>query len=83
MSRMSIMMVHDGREWYDGEVKNFEAWGEFSKKHFRAYAYKIYYKKMKEKNKRITMKKVEQMCNIDNIFTAKEAVKLGLADRLI
>jgi len=77
-----VFMVHDGSDYAEGHRKNVERWAEFGKR-YRRYAYRIYYEEMKKKNKRMTMEKVEDMCNLDTILTAKETVKLGLATRIL
>ena len=83
ISSRTVFMIHDGDDCYEGVQKNFEAWGEFSRKHYRKYLYEIYYKGMFKKNKNITLKDIEAMCTLDNILTAKQTVKLGLADEVI
>lgn len=74
------MMIHDGSDGYIGDSKSFENWAKDSKR-VREVMYKIYYDKIKEKKSRITLEDIEKMCGHDTIFTAKEAVKIGLADR--
>lgn len=76
----TTMMIHDGSDGYIGDSKSFENWAKDSKR-VREVMYKIYYNKIKEKKPRITLKDIENMCGHDTIFTAKEAVKIGLADR--
>ena len=78
----TLMMIHDGTDGYIGDSKSFEAWAKNSKK-VRETMYKIYYERIKEKKPRITLKDIEEMCSHDTIFTAKEAVKIGLADRIL
>jgi len=77
-----VFMVHDGSDYAEGQRKNVERWAEFGKK-YRRYSYKIYYDAMKQKNKKITMSQVEDMCNLDTILTAKETVACGLATRVL
>ena len=83
ISKMSVFMIHDGEDYYCGQQRSFEAWGEWSKKHYRKYMYSVYYQNMRKVNKNITIKEIEQLCSKDSIFTAKQAVKLGLADEVI
>ena len=78
----ATIMIHDGNDGYNGDAKSYENWAEFSK-HTRKTMYKIYYDKMKKKKAKITLKDVEEMCGHDNWFTAKEAVRIGLADRIM
>ncbi len=78
----TTMMIHDGTDGYIGDPKSFESWAKNSK-HTREVMYKIYYSRMKKKLPKITLKDIEEMCSHDKIFTAKEAVKFGLADKII
>jgi len=81
MENTSIM-IHDGNDGFIGDAKSFERWAENSKT-VRNSMYKIYYSQIKNKKPRITLKDIEDMCSHDTIFTAKEAVKIGLADRIM
>lgn len=76
----ALFMIHDGFEGYVGDTKSFEAWAK-NAKDVRETMYKIYYSRMKKK--RVTLKQIEEMCSHDTILTAKEAVKLGLADNIM
>lgn len=78
----TTMMIHNGSDGYVGDAKSFESWAEDSKR-VRNVMYKIYYEQMKKKRPRITLKDIEEMCNHDKIFTSKEAVRYGLADRVM
>jgi ATP-dependent Clp protease protease subunit len=78
----TTMMIHDGSEGYVGIPKSYESWAVWSKL-TREKMYKIYYDKMNKKNKKITLKKIEDMCSKDTIFNANEMVSLGLADKTI
>jgi ATP-dependent Clp protease protease subunit len=75
-------MIHDGSDGYQGHAKNFEKWAEYSKT-VRKKMYEIYYERMKETNKKITLAEIEKMCAFDSIFTADEAITLGLADEKV
>jgi ATP-dependent protease ClpP protease subunit len=75
----SVVMIHDGEDSITGTPKSVEAWGKQSKK-IRERTYEIYFARMKATKPRITLKKIEEMCSHDTIFTAKEAVDNGLAD---
>ena len=75
-------MIHDGYEAQEGEPKTVEAWAKYSK-YTREKMYKIYLKQIKKKHPKFTLKQVEDMCTHDYIMTAEEAVKLGLADKII
>lgn len=82
LSANALILIHDGSFGYEGEAKNFEKWGEESKR-LRMLMYKIYYKRMKEKNSKITLEKIEEYCKSDYFLTAKKAIDLGLADEII
>jgi len=76
------MMIHDGTDGYKGDSKSFENWAKDSKR-VRESMYGIYFEHMKKKKMDITLKDIEDMCSHDTILTAKEAIKFGLADRII
>jgi ATP-dependent Clp protease protease subunit len=78
----ATIMIHDGSDGYIGDAKSYENWAEFSK-HIRKTMYKIYYDRMKKKKKKITLKDIEEMCSHDTWFTAKDAVRMGLADKVM
>lgn len=82
LTENTMFMIHDGSDGFIGDAKSYEKWAEVSKT-IRETMYEIFYKRMKQKNKKITKKKIEQMCSHDNIFTAKECVELGLADEVM
>jgi len=72
-------MIHDGTEDLHGTCKSVEAWAKFAKKS-RQRMYEIYFSRIKLAKPRITIKKIEELCSHDTIFTAEEAVDYGLAD---
>ena len=76
LQRDAVVMIHDGYEGFFGIPKSFEAWGEFSKK-TRKRMYEIY-EKRSGKNKQFW----EDKCSRDYILTARDAVAIGLADRI-
>ena len=77
-----VLMIHDGDSDLGGHAKNVERWAEHSKQS-RRRLYEIYLEKMKIKNKALTLKKVESLCTIDTIYSAEEAINVGLADHVI
>lgn len=80
LSAHSTLLIHDGTMALgEMESKSAEKWGEESKR-LREMMYKVYQKRMKEINSKITIEKIQQMCIVDNILSAKKAVKIGLAD---
>jgi len=78
----STFMIHDGYEGTGGEAKTFEAWGDFSKK-TRQNMYEIYLAQIKKKHSKFTLERVENLCNHDKIMPAKQAVQIGLADKIV
>ena len=72
-------MIHDGFEELSGTCKSVEAWAKYASK-LRQQMYEIYFGRMKAAKPRITIKKIEELCSHDKIFTAEEAVENGLAD---
>lgn len=72
-------MIHDGTENINGDCKSVEAWAKYATR-TRKRMYEIYFSRMREAKPRITIKKIEELCSHDTIFTSREAVKNGLAD---
>lgn len=72
-------MIHDGFESLTGTCKAVEAWGKYTAK-LRKLMYEIYLERMKAAKPRMTIKKIEELCSHDSIFTANQAVDNGLAD---
>lgn len=72
-------MIHDGFEALNGTCKSVEAWAKHTPK-LRKRMYEIYFSRMKPAKPRITMKKIEELCSHDTIFSAEDAVSQGLAD---
>jgi len=77
------VMIHDGKDGFEGDAKSFENWAEHSKV-IRKRMYEIYLQRIKEKhpNGKWGLKKIEELCSHDKILTAQEAVDLGLADSI-
>lgn len=82
VSEDATIMIHDGNDSITGEAKTVEAWAKQSFK-LRKRMYEIYYKSIKAKKPRMTLKKIEKMCMHDYILNAKETVSLGLADKIL
>ena len=82
LTENTYIMCHDGSEGYEGDPKMIERWMEVSRA-VRLKMYDIYWQKMKIKNKKIKLRDVEKMCAIDTLFTAHEAVDIGLADEVM
>jgi ATP-dependent Clp protease protease subunit len=76
------VMIHDGTFGHYDIPKSTEAWAEESKK-TRQKMYQIYYDGMIKKDKNITLKRIEDMCSHDFIIEGEDAVKIGLADKVL
>lgn len=79
LSENATVMLHYGEANLSGHVKNTRQWSKFYEKMDKRLC-DILYEKVKEKNPKITYKKLDQMLDFDTILDADEAVKLGLAD---
>jgi len=75
-------MIHDGSENLSGSCKAIEAWAKSAAK-TRKQMYNIYFSRMKLAKPRITLKRIEELCSHDTIYTADEAVNQGLADWIL
>jgi ATP-dependent Clp protease protease subunit len=70
-------LIHDGTQEFDGQPKSLESWSKESKR-ARQMMYDIYSKKSKKDSSFW-----EKECSKDTVYTAQEAVKLGLADKVL
>ena len=82
LSKHCRVMVHDGFEAIEGIPKTVESWAEDSKV-TRKMMYQIYLEQIRKKHPRFTMEKIEDMCKCDYIMSGEEAIRLGLADKII
>lgn len=77
VTRNSSIMIHDGESGFTGSQKNLEAWTKhFSENNDRMY--KIYTDRSSK-----TIKYWKAACKLDSIYTAEQALELGLVDRII
>jgi len=74
-----VVMIHDGSDSIGGDTKTVEAWAKQSER-TRKEMYRIYLERMKAADPKMTLKKVEDLCSHDKIFSPEEAVEVGLAD---
>lgn len=82
MAPNSLLMVHSGAE---GMASDHPRNVDSLYKQYRAdekWMHKIYLDRIKEKKKRYTKQKLEDLLVWDRYLTAKEAVDLGLADEI-
>jgi len=82
MGHHSVMMIHDGSESLYSDCKSVEAWAAQIKP-TRERMYQIYLDRIRQTRSRYTLKQVEKLCEHDHIYTAEQAVKIGLADRVL
>ncbi len=78
LTRDCVVMIHDGPTSMSGDSKAFEAWGRYSGLTRKAI-YRLYRDRMRD-TRPITMAMVEKLCSTDRIFSATQAVNMGLAD---
>lgn len=82
MSHHSVMMIHDGSEYLSSDAKSVEAWAATIKP-VRHQMYSIYLEQIRRTRSHYTLKQVEKLCEHDKIFTASQAIEIGLADRVL
>ena len=75
-------MIHDGSEDINGTCKDVEAWAKNIPK-IRQKMYEIYFERIRLAKPRITMRKIEDLCSHDTIFTANEVISYGLGDWIL
>lgn len=83
MSPNSVLMIHAGKVQYSADhPKIIDNWRSYDKK-MDVIHEDIYLKRIKEKKARFTKEKLQKLLEHDTIFTAKEAVNYGLADKIL
>lgn len=76
------LMVHIGVEGFAVDhPENVKRWKDKAEADCKRTE-DIYLKKIKQKKKRYTRNDLKQLLNFDTILSAKEAIELGLADRI-
>ena len=81
MAPGSYIMIHAGEEATSGHPENKKRWDEFLKKE-EEWAYGVYLEKIKHVKPRFSKKKLQDLLRFDTILYAKDAIELGLADRV-
>lgn len=77
------MMIHYGETGIpETHSKNVKKWADENDR-INVEMENIYMEKMKVKNPELKLKQLQKMLNFDTILSAKEAVDLGLADKII
>lgn len=74
-----VVMIHDGTDFISGTQKAVENWAKHGRD-TRKRMYEIYLERMKLAKPRLTLKKIEEICAHDTIYSAHQAVTMGLAD---
>lgn len=82
IAQSCILMIHDGSDEIVGDARSVERWGEQSKKN-RQEMYRVYLDRIREKHPNTTLKRIENLCSHDTIYSAEEAVEMGLADQIL
>jgi len=78
----SRMMIHVGTEEYaEQHPEDIKRWKEWSEKDEKKTE-DIYLKRIKEKKPRYTRKQLQSMLTFDTILNPKQAIELGLADKV-
>jgi ATP-dependent Clp protease protease subunit len=83
ISPSASIMIHVGDEGYDPtHPKNLEAWVKETKR-LGKLADNLLYQQIKKKKPRFAKKAFEDLITFDTIYTAKEAIDMGLVDKIV
>lgn len=75
-------MIHNGTiELSESHTKIFQSWAKEEKK-IQSVMEDIYLEQIRKKHPKFTRKKLQELLAFDTILSAKEAVELGLADKV-
>lgn len=77
------LMIHDGHDAVSDIPRSVEAWAEHSRSVIRPTMYRIYSERAALAGKELPVETVRQWCARDTIFTAAQAVAVGLADEVL
>lgn len=82
ISANATLMIHVGEEGYDSDhPKNLERWIRENKRQ-GDIADNILFNKIKEKKPRFKKERFKELLTFDTIYTAKQAIDMGLADSI-
>lgn len=82
MSANSTLMIHVGEEGYDADHPiNLDRWIKESRR-LGDVADNLLYERIKEKKPRFKKEKFKELLTFDTIYTAEEAMEIGLADKI-
>jgi ATP-dependent Clp protease protease subunit len=82
MAPNASIMIHYGECYIEGHPKLVAKFNSQLKRN-KLFMEQLFHKKMKEKNPKISLKKVQKMLDFDTFFTPAEAIKYGLADGIL
>jgi ATP-dependent Clp protease protease subunit len=82
MSPSSIMLIHNGDLYIEQTYDNAVRFLDLQKKYTKVIE-DIYLEKIKEKHPRFTRKRLQELLVLDTYLMAKDAVELGLADKIL
>lgn len=82
MAPHSTLMMHYGMGGGYDHPKIMDRWNS-ERKRVNSFMEHLFWDKMRAKNPGITLKRVQRMLDFDTIFTAHEAVDMGLADAVM
>lgn len=84
MAPGAVFMMHMGTDAYpDLHPKIIENWVEFTKKKYNPMVNNLLYRRMVQKNPKLTPAQFDKMNMFDTILMAQDTIDLGLADRLL
>lgn len=82
MSSNATLMIHLGAESYpEDHPLNIERWMAENKR-IGVKSNSILFEKLKKKNPKLTKSQFDKLLIFDTIYTAEEAIKVGLADQI-
>lgn len=82
MTPSSYIMIHAGEESTEGHPEIKKKWdAKFQKD--KEWMEDLYLEKIKNKKPKFAKNKLSEMLKFDTIFTAKEAIEIGLADGIV
>lgn len=81
MSANSRLMMHYGSFSFDGNAQDAYRWVDENKK-IDKFMEDLFLEKIKEKHPKYTRAKLQEKLNSDYILSAKEALELGLIDKI-
>jgi ATP-dependent Clp protease protease subunit len=82
MNKNGRVMIHAGEVSYANHPSAIDNWRKYDKKMDTVHE-DIYLEKIKKKKPRFTREQLQKLLEHDTILTAKEAVDMGLADKVL